>query len=335
MEYSRVLKDSNYSRVYEIATLTKDIVKKENISQLEFNNAFIIKHFFEKYKAKSVSIPRNFPSFILVQLQDLGIPIFIEKASIFSQREQKRESEIKLIRRANRASAHGLLIAQSALLNSKIISGYLYLDGSRLTSERLRKMIEISLMEKGAFADETIVAGGLQATDPHQIGYGPLRSNELIIVDIFPRLKAYGYYGDMTRTFLKGKANTHQRNLVHCVRMAQKLAISKVKANVSGYSLHRSVRNYFKAAGYRTEQRVDSNSFVGFIHSTGHGLGLDIHEAPSIGVSKNRLKRNHVITIEPGLYYPEIGGCRIEDVFLVEDNGVKKLSKFNYQWELP
>ncbi len=335
LEYSRVLKYSNYSRVYEIGALTNNISKKENISQLEFNNAFIIKHFFKKYKAQSVLIPRNFPSFLLVQLQDLGIPVCIEMTSIFKEREQKTESELKLIRKANQASAYGLSIAQSALRYSKIKSGYLYLDGSQLTSERLRNMIEIGLMEKGAFAEETIVAGGIQATDPHQIGYGPLRSNELIIVDIFPRLKLYGYHGDMTRTFLKGRANTFQKKLVQCVRMAQKFAISKVKVNVSGQSVHRSVHNYFKAAGYNTEERPESNSFVGFIHSTGHGLGLDVHEPPSIGISKNCLKLNHVITIEPGLYYPEIGGCRIEDVFLVEDHGVKKLSKFNYQWELP
>ena len=177
------------------------------------------------------------------------------------------------------------------------------------------------------------MAGGLQASDPHQIGHGPLKANELIIVDIFPQIKKSGYYGDMTRTFLKGRASDIQKNLVCAVKEAQKKAISKIKANVDAHTIHAEVTSYFNRKGYKTERKMGDDAFIGFIHSTGHGLGLDVHENPRVSTAKNKIKINHVITIEPGLYYPDIGSCRIEDVFAVRRDGSEKLSKFNYQWE--
>ena len=210
----------------------------------------------------------------------------------------------------------------------------MFLDGAVLSSERLRSMIEQSLFERGAIADSTIVAGGVQASDPHQVGFGPLKANELVIVDIFPQIKRSGYHGDMTRTFLKGQANDAQKNLVHTVKEAQKRAIAKIKANISAHTIHAEVTSCFDQKGYITKRQSDGDAFIGFIHSTGHGIGLDIHELPRVSTTKNKLKANHVITIEPGLYYPNIGSCRIEDVFAVTKDGSEKLSKFNYQWQL-
>ncbi|MAV39326.1 MAG: peptidase M24, partial [Puniceicoccaceae bacterium] len=122
--------------------------------------------------------------------------------------------------------------------------------------------------------------------------------------------------------------------LVQTVRKAHKIAVGKIKAGVSSNSIHNLVCQCFDQAGYPTRKRRDSGAFEGFIHSTGHGLGLDIHESPRVGPSKNRLIRNQVITIEPGLYYPDLGACRIEDVYVVTKEGANKLSQFNYRWEI-
>lgn len=334
LEYSRVKKESKYTHVFEIEALKSEILKQYHLLNDKFSVNYFVKHFFDLYKANAILIPKYFPSFLLLELQDLGLPIELVKDSFFPEREQKSLEEIKAIKIGNKASAYGLGIAQSALRASKVKKGVLHLDGAVLSSERLRGMIEQSLFEKGAIADSTIVAGGEQASDPHQVGYGPLKANELIIVDIFPQIKKSGYHGDMTRTFLKGKASDAQRNLVHSVKEAQKRAISKIKANVSAHSIHAEVTSYFNQKGYLTKRLSDSDTFVGFIHSTGHGLGLDVHESPRVSTAKNKIKANHVITIEPGLYYPNIGSCRIEDVFAVRKDGSEKLSKFNYQWQL-
>ena len=217
---------------------------------------------------------------------------------------------------------------------SKIIKGKLYLGTELLTSEKLRSIIESSLFSIGAIAENVIVACGDQACDPHEIGYGPISSNQLIVIDIFPKMRVSRYYGDMTRTFLKGKANSAQRSLVQTVFEAQKLAIKFLKSEVNAQTIHKNVNNFFETKGYHTKYDNKKDFPSGFIHSTGHGLGLDIHESPSISDKSIKLKKGNVITIEPGLYYPNVGGCRIEDVFEITKFGSNQLSSYHYDWEL-
>ena len=205
-------------------------------------------------------------------------------------------------------------------------------EGKTLTSERLRSIIDQACLEKGATAIHTIVAGGRQACDPHEGGHGALRPHELIIIDVFPRVQKTGYHGDMTRTFLKGKASPAQRALVKAVRNAQAAAMAQVKAGIKGDAVHAAAKKVFDKAGFVTERR--KGGFVGFIHSTGHGLGLEVHEAPRVSKGAPKLKAGQVITVEPGLYYPEIGGCRIEDVVRVTKDGCEKLSSLHYRWEI-
>ena len=334
LEYGRVQRDSKYTKVFELEALKQTILEAEPELKSKFKLAHFIDYFFKLYRADSIVIPKSFPAFLLIQLQALDLPISVIESSFFPLREKKNAEELNYIRQANRACAHGFKLVHAVLKASKIRFGRLYYEGAVLTSERMRRMIELCLIEKGAVAQSTIVAGGLQACDPHQIGQGPLRANELIIVDIFPRLVESGYHGDMTRTFLKGQASPAQRGLVQIVRKAQKAAVAKIKAGISADSIHKSVCECFDQAGYHTLKRADSSVFEGFIHSTGHGLGLDIHEAPRVGASKNRLRCHQVITIEPGLYYPELGACRIEDVYAVTQKGSDKLSLYNYRWEI-
>jgi Xaa-Pro aminopeptidase len=193
--------------------------------------------------------------------------------------------------------------------------------------------IEIACLERGAVSLDTIVAGGDQGCDPHHRGTGPLRADELIVVDIFPRVTETGFYGDMTRTFLRGQASDAQRALVAAVRAAQQAALRTLRAGVNGRDVHAAANAVFLNRGYET--RSSPKGSVGFFHGTGHGLGLDIHEPPRVsGAVDYVLKKGTVVTVEPGLYYPGLGGCRIEDVVQITAHAPRLLSRFGYTWEL-
>ena len=159
-----------------------------------------------------------------------------------------------------------------------------------------------------------------------------MRAHELIIVDIFPRVTQSGYYGDMTRTFLRGRASEAQRSLVTAVRAAQKAALAKIRAGVNGRHVHEQCMEVFRKRGFET--KTTEQGSVGFFHGTGHGLGLAVHEPPRMSrVVDYKLKKNSVVTVEPGLYYPGLGGCRIEDVVQVTSAAPKLLSRYHYEWE--
>jgi len=149
---------------------------------------------------------------------------------------------------------------------------------------------------------------------------------------VFPRVNSTGYHGDMTRTFLKGRASDAQRALVAAVREAQLAALNKIRAGVNGQVAHQSVCAVFALRGYETKH-TDKGS-VGFFHGTGHGLGLAVHEPPRVSTVDYRLKKCSVVTVEPGLYYPGLGGCRIEDVVQVTSTRPKMLSDCHYNWEI-
>jgi len=220
------------------------------------------------------------------------------------------------------------------LLRKTTIKGdKLIYEGSVLTSERLKLAIETACLEAGSISFNTIAAGGDQGCDPHHRGSGPLRANELIVVDVFPRVNATGFHGDMTRTFLRGEASDAQRRLVEAVRDAQKAALKAIKAGVTGQTVHLAAAQLFVDRGFETKHTAQGS--VGFFHGTGHGLGLAVHEPPRMNASAaTPLKEGTVVTVEPGLYYPGVGGCRIEDVVQVTATGHKLLSKAPYDWEI-
>ncbi|MFH1572319.1 MAG: Xaa-Pro peptidase family protein, partial [Gemmatimonadota bacterium] len=216
--------------------------------------------------------------------------------------------------------------AAEALRRAAVRGGALFLDGEPLTSERLRRRLHRVLLEADCTGQHTIVAGGEQACDPHDEGHGPLRAGEPIIVDIFPRAAASGYYGDITRTFVRGPVPPPVRRLWDAVREAQATALGGIRAGASGRDLHAQVEAVFTGRGYATGEA--NGHMQGFFHGTGHGVGLEIHEAPSIGKAGTRLEPGHAVTVEPGLYYPGVGGVRLEDLVLVRDGGCHNLTTF-------
>ena len=332
LEYGRVRAKSNCDEVLLQETVQEQAAKALKIERSSVGPAEMMRYFAKLNKTRELEVPENFPSVYYAKLLEAGMKVRVGAEPFFPARELKSDAEAKALQQGNAASTAGIRTAERVLRASKIVGKRLKYEGRTLTSEWLRTMIDQACLSKGAVAQNTIVAGGKQGCDPHEGGHGPLKPNELIIVDVFPRVQKTGYHGDMTRTFLKGRASDAQRALVGAVRDAQLAALAKVKAGVSGGAVHGAAVQVFEERGFVTERRGED--FVGFIHGTGHGLGLEVHESPRVSPGAPRLRKGQVITIEPGLYYPEIGGCRIEDVVRVTKEGSELLSSMHYRWEL-
>lgn len=285
------------------------------------------------YGQRAFRVADDFPAALYLQLTKLGLKLKFADGLLFPEREIKTHWEAVCIREGNRLCSVGFTAAEKILRAAKIKGRTLLYQGSPLTSERLRFAIDTAINEQGGNAQDTIVAGGDQACDPHERGSGPLRPHELIIIDIFPRVVKTGYFGDMTRTYLKGRPREVQRRLVATVREAQKRALKAMRAGVDGRVVHAACTDCFAKAGYETK-RTKTGS-VGFFHGTGHGLGLAVHDPGRMSPSgAYPLKLGSVLTVEPGLYYPGLGGCRWEDVVQVTASGTKPLSRHPYDWEI-
>src|SRR5438552_236523 len=291
----------------------------------------VLAHFLRKKGVRSTIVPANFPLGYAQELAANRIRLRTTNGLFWPQREAKTDKEIELMIRALRITEAGLARAMEVLKASKPgPKKQLRWAGKTLTSEVLRAEIDSAILRAGGTPNGTIVAGGDQACDPHERGFGPLFANSLIILDIFPRDAKSGYFGDLTRTVLRGRATEAQRKLWETVKAGQALALRKIKAGVDGAEIHKAIQDLFSERGYPTEVRKGRR--VGFFHGTGHGLGLEIHEYPRL--QKVVLKDRQVLTVEPGLYYPGVGGARQEDVVVVTTTGCRILSRFPKRLEV-
>ena len=291
----------------------------------------VLAHFLRKRGIRSAIVPSNFALGYAQELMANKIRVRATNGLFWPEREAKSEKEIEMIGRALRITETGLKRAIEVLKASKPGAGKrLRWSGKTLTSEMLRAEIDSTILRAGGIPTGTIVAGGDQACDPHERGFGPLYANSLIVLDVFPRDAKTGYFGDMTRTVLRGRASDAQRKLWETVKAGQTLALKKIKAGVDGMAIHKAIQKFFAERGFPTEVRKGRR--VGFFHGTGHGLGLDIHEHPRL--QKVTLKARQVLTVEPGLYYPGLGGARQEDVVIVTKTGCKILSRFPKRLEI-
>jgi Xaa-Pro aminopeptidase len=291
----------------------------------------VMSHFLRKRGVRSAVVPANFPLGYAEELAANKIRLKATNGLFWPERAAKSDEELKLMRAALAITEKGLARAMEVLGASKPAAGKkLEWSGRTLTSEILRAEIDSAVLRAGGLPANTIVAGGDQACDPHERGFGPLKANSLIILDIFPRDAKSGYFGDLTRTVVRGRASEEQRRLWETVREGQTLALKKMKPGVDGLKLHNEVKQLFTDRGFPTEVRDGRQ--VGFFHGTGHGLGLEIHEFPRF--QKTAFKPGQVLTVEPGLYYPGIGGARLEDVVVVTKNGTRMLSRFEKRLEI-
>ena len=275
---------------------------------------------------KALKVPADFPLELADFLRPAGFRLEPVPAPLFAERQLKTPEEISSICQALQAGEGAMNVAVDTIRAATLRDQILYWEGEILTSERLRRMIHLELVAQNCTAEHTIVAGGDESCDPHAEGRGPLRAGETIVIDIFPRSSASGYFGDITRTVVKGQAPAAVKALFETVHRGQELALGAIGTGADSRQIHQDVLDLFTRAGYETGEK--DGHMQGFFHSTGHGLGLEIHEPPRIGPQGSLLETGQVVTVEPGLYYPGVGGVRLEDVVVVEEDGCRNLTTF-------
>jgi Xaa-Pro aminopeptidase len=285
-----------------------------------------------------IAVPPSLGVLYADELRARDLKVTPDAELFASLRRTKTEKEISYIEKTQRAveaaCAHAVGILKEAAIAE---DGTLLYGDEILTSERLRSEIDVELVRRGCAVDGTITAGGAQAADPHEKGHGPLKAGESIIVDIFPVDKASRYYADMTRTFVKGEPSSELEKMYDAVLEGQEAALSMIRAGVNGRDVHEKVSNILHERGYKTlkhDQKPGEPLQEGFIHGTGHGVGLEIHEAPRISIVDEELVPGDVVTVEPGLYKPEVGGVRIEDLVVVTEDGCRNLTNFPKEFRL-
>lgn len=313
------------ARVNEVHPLGEFLPKGDN------SMAALIAGVAKKYRIKSFLVPEQFPAGLLEKLRGRKLKVTVSHLPFFPQRSRKTSAEVEALTTALRVAEAGLRRGIDVLKASKAGRlGFLHWNKLPLTSERLRAEMDSAVLHAGGSPANTIVAGGIQGCDPHERGHGPLRANEAIVLDIFPRHARNHYFGDLTRTVVRGRASDALRLQYATVQEGKRWVMKQMRDGADGPALQKELIERFRAAGYPTEQR--EGRWVGMFHGVGHGLGLDLHESPRFATGK--LFTGLSITVEPGLYYPGVGGVRLEDVVIVGDKKVRNLTKFEEELEL-
>lgn len=297
--------------------------------------ARVVAEFLADRDIGSVLVGARFPAGTADGLRDQGLTVTVdEDGAVGELRAVKSDEEVEHIREAQRANEAAMARAEELLDGAAIEDGTLVHEGEPLTSERIKQAIEIELLRHNCALDETIVACGADAADPHDRGSGPIEAGETVIIDIFPKSKDTRYHADMTRTFVRGEPAETAREWYDLTHEAYTAALDALEPGVTGAEVHDAVCDVYADAGEPT-LRDDPEAETGFIHGTGHGIGLEVHESPSVSIGADtELKPGHVVTIEPGLYDPAIGGVRIEDLVVVTEDGYENLAEYPIEFEL-
>lgn len=323
MERGRALAESKADHVE--TTFDYGIKEKLAKHRKHRENAYIdvLKEFLIAHKIRRLGVQSGFPIGIFKGLTDGNndLELVIIDPPFQRLREVKSSFEIDAITDVQRHTESAMEVAIGLIRASVPRGENLYLNDQPLTSEYIRTAIDIDLLKHGCEAMDTIVSGGPASANPHDRGSGPLPANSPIVIDIFPRSKVSRYFADLSRTVLRGEASDELLEVYDAVMQAQNTGINAVTAGVFGRDVHRMVCQTFTDLGYPIGEEK------GFIHSTGHGVGLDIHEGPSLSEIGGTLFTGNVVTVEPGLYFPGIGGIRLEDLVVVTSGKCHNLTK--------
>ena len=334
LEEGRVRKQSRATSVFNIDAFGAKELSAKGLSREELD-ANVIARFLASRRTSRVAVPSYFPLGMAERLPGLGLELVVA-ADLGERRRAKRPDELEALAATQRATEDAWGRGVDALVRATVgRDKVLQLDGAVFTAERLRAIVEGRLLELGCTSDGAICAPGPQAADPHMIGTGPLHAGEPIVMDIFPQSKTTRYWADMTRTVSRGEPPEEIRRMYEVTRRAQDAGIKALRPGVTGRAVHELVEDVIFEAGYDTlrpgqkhDPRDNGGPPRGFIHGTGHGVGLEIHEAPTIGRGGiSPLAPGDVVTVEPGVYDPEIGGVRLEDMLVITATGARNLTR--------
>ena len=316
MEELRARRESPCSIVTRTAAGFYELLEKHN--DADAASAEMIKNFCGEKLLVPYSMPVGFARALESRAQ-----VTIDSGTVLSMRAKKTGVEIEKIRAVQKKNERGVTLAVDAVRKADVSEdGGLFFEDEPLTSEKLREIMHEAFFRMGLDDKDTIASCGADTALPHAKGKGQLFANQPIVLDVFPRDIETGYFADMTRTISKGKPSDEICRMYDTVHEAKELAVSLIRAGVSGAEVHNAAADYFTKKGYVTA------GTSGFIHSLGHGVGLAIHESPSLSVRGGVLEEGNVVTVEPGLYYPGIGGVRLEDMGAVTEDGFDRFTTF-------
>ena len=323
LELDRARKEATVDEVIP----TEKIVRKLKDRGTKSITTTEIIHFLLKERGiKKLLVPADFPIEHADPLRAKNYHIRYKQDPFYEKRMIKTKPEVEAITETLRYTEHAIGEAVKVLKESKIKGRHLTYKGKRLTSEMIKEVINVSLMRSGCIAAHTIISCGKQCVDPHDQGSGPLLAHESIVMDVFPHSSKSRYYADITRTFVRGKASEKLKKMYRAVLAGQEIAFKRIRDGADGAKIHDAIACLFEQTGFKTGEI--GGHMQGFFHGTGHGLGLDIHEPPRISRGRDILRAGEVVTVEPGLYYLDAGGVRIEDDVLVTKTGFTNLTKF-------
>lgn len=285
---------------------------------------------------QSAVVPRQFPLAAADELRRTGVELTVDQELFDGRRRVKSDSELAGIRRAQRATDDAMGAALELLRSAEPRNGLLEVDGEPLTCERVKELVQATFLPHGSFSDDPIVSHGPQTAVGHDMGTGPIAEHDVVLLDLFPKDLESACYADMTRTFAVGVVSDEIREYHRLCKEALDRAVAAVRPGVNGGDLHRDVSSFFAEHGYATQLTKQEGEVLqdGFYHGLGHGVGLAVHEAPSLGMIGQELIPGDVITIEPGLYRHGFGGVRVEDLLLVTEDGCEVLTDFHYELEV-
>jgi Xaa-Pro aminopeptidase len=285
-----------------------------------------------RFGIEQAVVPGTFPLEVADHLRGNGIQVRADREHFVRRRRVKNDAELAGIRRAQHAAEAAMDAARELLRSAERQNGSLFVDGGPLTCERLKIAVEQAFTANGAFADEFIVSHGAQTAVGHDMGSGPIAPDEPVCLDLFPRDRESGCFTDMTRVFVVGAPSDELQEYHRLCREALDRSVEAVKPGVAGSELYRISCEVFEEHGYPTLLSKKPGEVLqdGFYHSLGHGVGLEVHEEPSLGRAPGELVAGDVIAVEPGLYRNGYGGCRLEDLVLVTDKGSEVLTDYPY-----
>jgi Xaa-Pro aminopeptidase len=278
-------------------------------------------------------VPRSFPLETADVLRANGITLTPDREFFNGRRRAKNAAEVEGIRRAQAAAEAGMAAARDLLRRAEPNGRGLEVDGEPLTSERIKVAIDEAFIAHGCSADEFIVSHGPQSAIGHEAGSGQILAGEPVVIDLWPRDRESACFADMTRTFVVGEPSDEVAEWQRLCRQALEEAVERIRPGVKGIELFRGTCELFQAHGYPTQLSKEPGTVLedGFFHGLGHGVGLEVHEEPGLGITGDKeLVPGDVVTVEPGLYRQGFGGVRLEDLVLVTEDGAENLTSFPY-----
>ena len=280
------------------------------------------------------AVPPEFPLALADRLRARGLTLNPDRGVFEGRRRVKNEAELAGIRRAQRAAEAGMSAAVELLGRAEPSGDGLLVDGETLTCERVKGAIRDAVDRASAsISGGFIVSHGTQTALGHELGFGPIQPDEPVVIDLWPQDPQSGCHADMTRTFVVGEVHEELGRYHELCLEALESVHGRVRAGASGSELFGLACEPFERAGLPTlRTKADGKPLEeGFFHSLGHGVGLELHEAPLLGLAPDVLVAGDVVAVEPGCYRPGFGGCRLEDIMHVADGGGEILTKFPYE----